>query len=68
MWKFILNFFKTLKKEPEFKFYYDKDTEVIVKKNKDSKVDEWDVIINTYKDLTDEDFIKIMTSVKRQIN
>lgn len=67
MWRFIKNLFKREKKMPhKFSFNYDKETEVICEKHIVDGVDEWDITINTTKDLEDRDFMRIIASVKKR--
>ena len=68
MWKFLKNLFKVrIKDKDEFKFQYDDETEIIVTKKNTKGMDEYDVVINTYKDLDKNDFIKILSFVKKRI-
>lgn len=47
-------------------FFYDEETQVILKEKPNKE--EWDVVINTTKDLTNEDLMRILASARKRIN
>jgi hypothetical protein len=67
MWKFLKALFKKKETQPEMSFSYDKETEVIVTKREENGMDEYDVTINTTRDLSNDDFIKIIAFVRKRI-
>lgn len=65
MWKFLKNLFKKQAK-PDLMFFYDEETQVILKEKPNKE--EWDVVINTTKDLTNEDLMRILASARKRIS
>ena len=65
MWKFLKNLFKKQTK-PDLMFFYDEETQVILKEKPNKE--EWDVIINTTKDLNNEDLMRILASARKRIS
>lgn len=65
MWKFLKNLFKKQTKL-DLMFFYDEETQVILKEKPNKE--EWDVIINTTKDLNNEDLMRILASARKRIN
>ena len=65
MWKFLKNLFKKQTK-PDLMFFYDEETQVILKEKPNKE--EWDVVINTTKDLTNEDLMRILASARKRIS